>query len=244
MSGDVWGEEAARGYRESVAAWYEPHVVEPAVDVLARLAGDGSALELGIGSGRVALPLAERGVPVSGIELSPAMVDELRALTGGEAVPVVVGDMTTASAGSGHTVVYLVFNTITNLLTQQEQVACFRNAARHLAPGGYFVVEVFVPALRRLPPGQQACPFAVSDDYLGFDRYDVTEQRLVSHHYRSTAGAVTSFTSRHRYVWPAELDLMAQLAGLLPYERVADWHGRPFTDDSESHVSTWRRPPS
>jgi SAM-dependent methyltransferase len=220
---------------------FAPDVLDPAVDFLAGLAGDGAALELAIGTGRVAIPLLDRGVDVSGIELSQPMADELARKRPG--VPVTVGDMATTTVAGEFSLVYVVWNSIGNLRTQAEQVACFRNAARHLAPGGRFVVELGVPGIRRLPPGQAAVPFHVGRRHLGFDTYDLTTQQGTSHHYRHhDDGTVTYGASNFRYIWPAECDLMAQLAGMELERRVADWHGAAFTDESESHVSVWRKP--
>ncbi len=243
-SSDLWDEATAQRYDEASAEMFAPDVVEPAVDFLARLAGDGRALELAVGTGRLAVPLHARGVPVAGIELSEPMVAQLRRKVDEDAVPVVVGDMATARAPGEFALVYLVFNTIGNLRTQAEQVACFRNAARHLAPGGRFVVEVGVPGLRLLPPGQRAVPFDVSEQHTGFDTYDdLVTQQATSHHYsREPDGSIRYGVHHFRYVWPAECDLMAALAGLELEQRVADWHGSPFTSDSTSHVSVWRRP--
>lgn len=240
-SSDYWDAETAATYDESSGFMFAPEVLDPAVDFLADLAGDGAALELAIGTGRVAIPLAERGVAVSGIELSQPMTDVLRAKRAD--LPVVVGDMATATAPGAFSLVYVVWNSIGNLRTQAEQVACFRNAARHLVPGGRFVVELWVPGLRRYPPGQAAVPFHVGRHHAGFDTYDLTTQQGTSHHYhRHDDGTVTYGASNFRYIWPAECDLMAQLAGMELERRVADWHGAPFTDDSESHVSVWRTP--
>ncbi|MGZ4437576.1 MAG: class I SAM-dependent DNA methyltransferase [Nocardioides sp.] len=242
-SSDVWDEETAERYEETSAEKFAPEVLDPAVDFLARLAGAGPALELAIGTGRVAVPLAARGVPVSGIELSAAMVAQLRRKADETALPVTVGDMATTRVPGEFSLVYLVWNTIGNLRTQQEQVECFRNAARHLRPGGRFVIELWVPPIRRLPPGQVAVPFDVSDRHLGFDTYDLTTQRGTSHHYRTADDGRTSYgVSNFRYIWPAECDLMAQLAGLELEDRLADWDGSPFTSASESHVSVWRKP--
>jgi len=241
-SSDLWDQETAERYEESSAAMYAPDVLGPTVDLLAGLAGDGPALELAIGTGRVAVPLAARGVPVSGIELSEPMVAQLRRHATDDEIPVAVGDMASATVPGDFSLVYLVFNTISNLRTQAEQVACFANAARHLRPGGRFVVELWVPPLRRLPPGQLAAPFEVTEEHLGFDTYDLVTQECTSHHYRqSDAGTSYSF-GRFRYVWPSELDLMAQLAGLEQEARWAGWDRSPFTSDSESHVSVWRKP--
>jgi SAM-dependent methyltransferase len=220
---------------------FAPAVLDPAVRFLADLAGDGPAQERGVGTGRVAVPRGERGVPVSGIELSAPMADQLRAKRSD--IPVVIGDMATTTVPGEYSLVYVVWNSIGNLRTQPEQVACFRNAARHLAPGGRFVVELWVPGLRRFPPGQAAVPFHVGEHHVGFDTYDLTTQQGTSHHYRRHDDeTVTYGASNFRYIWPAECDLMAQLAGLELERRVADWHGSPFTSDSESHVSVWRKP--
>jgi SAM-dependent methyltransferase len=242
-SSDLWDAETAARYDDASAHMFAPDVLDPAVDFLARLAGDGAALELAIGTGRVAVPLAARGVPVSGIELSRPMVEQLRRKVPADDVPVVVGDMATTVVPGTFSLVYVVWNSLGNLRTQEEQVQCFANAARHLAPDGRFVVELWVPGIRRFPPGQTAVPFHVDDHHVGFDTYDMTTQQGTSHHYtRSPDGTVRHGASNFRYLWPAECDLMARLAGLELEQRVADWHGRPFTSDSEGHVSVWRRP--
>jgi SAM-dependent methyltransferase len=241
-------ESVAPTYDEGSAHMFDAAVLGPTVDVLHELAAEGPALELAIGTGRVALPLRARGVEVHGIDFSEAMVAELRRKPGGDRLPVVVGDMTTTRVGSGYQVAYLVYNTITNLLTQDDQVECFRTVAEQLAPGGCFVVEVFVPQLRRMPPGQSAVPFHVGERHVGFDTVDVVSQRSVSHHY-TRAGVdaqgralATYEASAHRYVWPSELDLMARIAGLTLRDRWADWTKAPFTAESESHVSVWSKP--
>ena len=222
---------------------FAPDVVEPVVDLLAELAGEGAALELAIGTGRIALPLAARGVRVAGIELSPDMVAQLRRKPGAEAIEVALGDMATTRAPGTFRVVYLVFNTIDNLTTQDAQVACFQNAAAHLEPGGCFVVEVGVPDLRRLPPGQTAVPFTVRDDRLGFDTYDVVTQEMWSHHHWRAEGGWHARAIPFRYVWPSELDLMARLAGLRLRDRWAGWRREPFTAESSKHVSVWEKAP-
>lgn len=237
-----FGESVAATYDESSAAMFAPEAVEPAVDLLAELAGEGRALELGIGTGRIALPLAGRGVDVHGIELSRAMADRLRAKAGGEAVGVTIGDFATARAPGTYSVAYLVFNTIMNLTTQDAQVDCFRNVAGHLEPGGTFVVEVMVPELRKLPPGQSAVPFHVGTSRLGFDTYDVATQAMASHHVRVEDGRGSFWSIPFRYVWPAELDLMARLAGMRLRERWEDWSRAPFTSESRAHVSVWEKP--
>jgi SAM-dependent methyltransferase len=240
-SSDLWDAETAEHYDESSAFMFEPEVLDPAVDFLADLAGDGPALELAIGTGRVAIPLADRGVAVTGIELSEPMADRLHRKR--DDIPVVVGDMATSVVPGEFSLVYLVFNTLGNLRTQAEQVECFRNAARHLRPAGRFVIELSIPSIRRFPPGQSAVPFHVGEHHVGFDTYDMATQQGTSHHYtRHDDGSVTYGESNFRYVWPAECDLMARLAGLELERRVADWQGNPFTGDSESHVSVWRKP--
>lgn len=239
-SSDVWDAEAARRYDDETAEKFAPDVLGPTVDLLAELAGGGPALEFAIGTGRVGVPLAARGVPVTGIELSAPMAEQLRRKVDEATLPVTLGDMATTRVPGEFGLVYLVWNSLSNLRTQDEQVECFRNAARHLRPGGRFVVELWVPPLRRLPPGQLAAPFDVSDGHLGFDTYDLVTQECVSHHYRRDVdGSVSYDAGRFRYVWPAELDLMARLAGLTLEGRFADWRRAPFTSDSEDHVSVW-----
>jgi SAM-dependent methyltransferase len=229
---------------ESADRMFSPQVVEPTVDFLAELAAGGRALEFAIGTGRTALPLAARGVEVHGIELSRAMVARLRAKPGGEEIGVTMGDMATASAPGSCRLVYLVFNTIMNLTSQEGQAACFRNAAAHLEAGGCFVVEVGVPDLQRLPPGERYVVFDFSTDHVGIDEYDVARQGLVSHHFSRRGQQWELSSGPFRYVWPAELDLMAQMAGLQLRERWADWQRTPFTSDSRQHVSVWEKPPS
>ena len=244
MDAKIWDADTARRYDTPGTGMFAPEVLGPTVDLLAELAGDeGRALELAIGTGRVAVPLAERGVPVTGIELSAPMVERLRSKVGEDRIPVFVGDMATSHAPGEYTLVYLVFNTISNLLTQSEQVECFRNAARHLGPGGRFVIELGVPDLRSLPPGQPATVFASGPRYLGLDTYDVVSQQLVSHHLHFGDGDQAElFRSPHRYIWPAELDLMAQLAAFELDNRYADWSKAEFTGESRSHVSVYRLP--
>jgi SAM-dependent methyltransferase len=222
---------------------FAPEVLDPAVEFLAELAGSGAALEFAVGTGRVAIPLAARGISVTGVELSAPMVEQLRRKVGEDALPVIVGDMATATAPGEYSLVYVVWNSISNVRTQAEQVAVFRNAARHLSPGGRFVVELFVPNLRALPPGRHAVPSSLDEDHLIFDTYDVATQTCTSHHYhRSADGTFRYGSGTFRYIWPAECDLMAQLAGLELENRFADWHRSPFTDDSQRHVSVWRKP--
>jgi SAM-dependent methyltransferase len=235
-------ERVAATYDESSSEKFDPSAIETTVDFLAALAGDGRALELGIGTGRIALPLARRGVQVHGIDLSNAMVARLRAKPGGEDIGVTIGDFAAAKADGSFAVAYLVFNTIMNLTTQAEQVSCFRNVASHLEPGGCFVIEVSVPDLRRLPPGETLHAFHVSETRWSIDEYDVAVQGLTSHHVRSVEGRIERLSIPFRYVWPSELDLMAELAGMRLRERWADWTREPFTAESRSHVSVWEKP--
>lgn len=234
-------ERVAARYDASAADHFAPDVVDPMVDRLSELAAGGRVLEFAIGTGRIALPLAARGVPVTGIDLSRAMVERLRAKPGGDAIEVTIGDIASTRLEGTFSLVYLVFNTIMNLTTQAAQVACFRNAAAHLAPGGRFVVEVGVPGLRRLPPGETARVFHVSAERWGIDAYDVANQGLTSHHFEVVDGRLERFSAPFRYVWPAELDLMAELAGLRLHVRWGGWRREPFTSESEQHVSVWER---
>ena len=239
----MWGREIAEAYDASVASRFEPQDVEPTVETLAELAGDGRALELAIGTGRIALPLAAAGVEVHGIELSPHMVEQLCAKPGGTDVPVTIGDMASTRAGDDFALVYLVFNTITNVTTQPEQVAVFRNAAGHLESGGRFVVEVGVPRFDRVPLGESRQVFAMEDDHVGVESFDDPVGQISwSHHWWDVEGRLVRHSAPYRYVWPSELDLMAQLAGLTLEHRWADWSGSEFTADSPSHVSVWHTP--
>jgi SAM-dependent methyltransferase len=248
---DYFGEDVAASYDDDDAEVFASDTVAATADFLADLASEGpaaedgpsepSALEFGVGTGRIALPLSERGVLVHGIDLSEAMVARLRAKPGAERVTVTVGDFASATAGRPFRLVYLVYNTIGNLTSQDDQVECFRNAAAHLEPGGHFVIEVGVPDLRRLPPGQTVVPFTVRPGRLGFDEYDVVNQGLVSHHYWETNGQWESMSMPFRYVWPAELDLMARIAGMRLRDRWADWNREPFTAESTKHISVWRK---
>ncbi|MFK0215575.1 MULTISPECIES: class I SAM-dependent DNA methyltransferase [unclassified Streptomyces] len=243
-SSELWTRDSADRYDAEESERSSAAFLGPTLAFLADLAGDGRALEFAIGTGRVGVPLRERGVPVAGIELSEPMAAVLRSKVDADTLPVTIGDMATTVVPGEFSLVYLVYNTITNLLTQDEQVECFRNAARHLAPGGRFVIELGVPPLRFLPPGQVAVPFDVSERHLGFDTFDLVEQVLVSHHLTRDGadGRYRRGSSRHRYAWPAELDLMARIAGLELERRVADWDGTPFAQDSAQHVSVWRKP--
>jgi SAM-dependent methyltransferase len=239
-----FGERVAASYDESAADMFEPGVLDPVVGVLADLAGGGRALELGIGTGRIALPLARRGISVHGIELSRAMAARLRAKPGGDAIAVTIGDFATTRVDGTFSVAYLVFNTIMNLTTQAAQVACFRNVAAHLEPGGCFVIEVGIPDLRRLPPGQTVVPFQVSSTKWAFDVYDVATQAMSSNYVEVVNGRGDYTSIPFRYVWPAELDLMAQLAGLQLRDRWAGWGRESFTSESRQHVSIWEKRPS
>jgi SAM-dependent methyltransferase len=243
---EIWDAQAAEGYDTPGTGMFSAGVLQPTVDRLVELAGDGAALELAIGTGRVAVPLLERGVRVVGIELSPPMLARLRQKVDEAALPVALGDMSSTQVAGRFSVVYLVFNTIANLLTQDEQVACFRNAARHLRPGGCFVVELWVPELRALAPGRAGTVGAARPGYLAVDTYDVVTQHVISHHFEFDGGREARlFRTPHRYVWPSELDLMGRLAGFDLESRHADWTGSAFTVDSPSHVSVYRlRPPS
>jgi len=238
---DYFGESIAASYDESLGEMSDPRAIAQVVDVLAALADGGRALELGIGTGRIALPLASRGIPVHGIDMSQAMVAKLRAKPGGESVGVTVGDFATTRVDGSFRLAYLVFNTIMNLTTQEAQVACFRNVAAHLEPGGCFVVEVMVPDLRRLPPGQNAVAFEISESRWAFDVYDVATQQMSSNYFQigESQGEYAFFP--FRYVWPAELDLMAQLAGMRLRERWDGWTGQPFGSESRQHVSIWEK---
>ena len=236
----VFGEEIARTYdaRHSGAGDVE---VQQAADRLAALAGGGRALEFAIGTGRIALPLAARGTEVAGIELSAAMVARLRGKPGGAAMEVAIGDMTTAEVAGPFSLVFLVYNTIDNLTTQAAQVACFANAARHLAPGGRFLVETAVPPLRQMVPGQRRIAFARDDDHWGIDEIDTATQTYSSHHMWLGDGDPQALAVPFRYAWPAEMDLMAQMAGMALEHRWEDWTGGAFTDTSTRHISVWRR---
>lgn len=207
--------------------------VEPVVDFLSPLAG-GGALELAIGTGRIAVPLAARGVRVAGIDLSPDMVAQLRRKT--TDIPVEIGDMTTTRVEGTYSLVYVVFNSINNLTTQDAQVACFENAARHLGPGGCFVVEV--GGVRGHQPLEV---FDLSETHVGVDEYDADTQRLVSHHFNLRDGRWTRRSVPFRAVSPAELDLMARMAGMRLRERWSGWNREPFTADSTKHVSVWEK---
>jgi SAM-dependent methyltransferase len=240
----VWFDERiAAGYDATSTHMSNPAVVDPAVDLLAELAGSGAALELGIGTGRIALPLSERGVRVSGIDISAPMVDQLRAKPGADRIEATVGDIATARVDGTFRLAYIVYNTINNLTTQDEQVACFENVARHLEPGGCFLMECVVPDLRRVPPGETGRVFHQDAVHVGVDEYEPGgDQVLWSHHFWRVGDRVETFSMPFRYVWPSELDLMARLAGLRLRDRWSDWHRAPFTFDSTAHISIWEKP--
>lgn len=242
MPEDHFGEDVAARYDEDSAEMFAPATLDTTVDVLAELAGDGAALEFAVGTGRVALPLAARGIPVSGIDLSTAMVERLRAKDDEQRIDVTIGDIETTRVEGSFRLVYLVFNTIGNLFTQDRQVACFANAAAHLEPRGCFVIEVGVPDLRCLPPGEDARVFAHAQGYVGYDRYtDLVAQQAVSHHFVDDGSGARELRTPFRYVWPSELDLMAKLAGMSLSDRWAGWDRSPFTGESASHISVWEK---
>jgi trans-aconitate methyltransferase len=242
MPTDYFDERVAEQYESRWPELFAPEAIEPVVDFLAHLVGARAALELGVGTGRVAIPLSGRGISVHGIDLSSAMVARLREQPGGDRIAITVGDFATKRVGGSFGLAYLLRNTIMNLTTQDEQIECFRNVAAQLETGGCFVIEVLVPDLQRLPPGETVHAFSVTPAHLGFDEYDVGAQRLVSHHHWVIDGRLETFSAPFRYVWPSELDLMARLAGLTLRERWEDWSRRPFTGESRQHVSVWEKP--
>jgi SAM-dependent methyltransferase len=237
-----FGERVAASYDDASDPMFQPETIEPTVSLLAGLAGGGPALELAIGTGRIGVPLSRRGVPVHGIELSRAMVARLRGKPGGDAITVTIGDMTTTSVDGAFTLAYLVYNTINNLTTQQAQAACFGNVARHLVPGGHFVIETTVPPLRQLPPGQDILGYRAGSGRIVSYSFDHATQQFRGHYTEFHEGTGQYRTIPFRYVWPSELDLMAQLAGLRLHSRWAGWNREPFTTDSRSHVSVWEKP--
>ncbi len=242
MGSITWGPEIAEVYDTTYAAKSEPPVVDPIVDVLAGLARGGPALEFAVGTGRVALPLSARRIAVHGIELSPHMAGQLLAKPGADAVPVTIGDMTTTRVPGTFTLVYLVANTIMNVTTQDDQLAVFANAAAHLEPGGCFVVEVLVPQLRRVPPGERAWVFTLDPDHVGIETFDDTAGQIAwSHHWMEVDGRLVRHSAPYRYVWPSELDLMAKINGFRVRDRWAGWDGAPFTSDSLSQVVVFEK---
>ena len=239
-SDGYFGKDVAATYDDDRAI-FRPEVIDPVVDFLYGLAGSGPALEFGIGTGRIAIPLAQRGIEVCGIDLSKAMIDKLREKPAAATLHSEVGDFATTRMDRSFSLVYLIFNTISNLTTQEAQVACFRNAAAHLQPGGTFVIELFIPRLQWLPPGETRLAFDVSERHWGIDEYEVATQSLTSHHVVFTGDRTRRMSIPFRYVWPAELDLMAQLAGMKLKARWGGWNKEPFTRDSTSHVSVWEK---
>lgn len=238
-----FGEDVAQGYDADDSEEFTPSFIASVVSLLADLAAGGSALEFGIGTGRIAVPLHERGLDVEGIDLSSSMVERMRRKAGGSDIRVTIGDFASTSMDRTFDLVFLVFNTIMNLTSQEEQVACFANAAAHLRPGGRFVVEVSIPDLRRLPPGETFRPFKVQPDALGFDEYDVANQGLISHHYRVHDHEWEVHSIPFRYVWPSELDLMATMAGMRLCDRWSGWENEPFNSESMKHISVWEKLP-
>jgi SAM-dependent methyltransferase len=241
MTKDYFAGDVAKMYDSDLEVWFDPKVVDPAVDFLSGLAGSGPVLELGVGTGRIALPLSARGFQVHGIELSPDMVAELQKKQGSESIAVTMGDFSHTRVEGQFALAYLVFNTIMNLTTQAEQARCFMNVAQHLEPGGLFVIEVSLPRLEQLSFGQTLVAYHVSSSKLDFDEYDVPVQGLVSHHFRMHDGRLTDYSLPFRYVWPSELDLMALMAGMELIERWGDWGRQPFTSQSMMHVSVWQK---
>ncbi len=237
--------EIAKAYDQPGTGMFAGEVLEATVDCLVELTSGGAAMEFAIGTGRVAIPLAARGVPVAGIELSTDMLAVLRSKPEASDITAVEGDMAVTRVEGEFSLVYLVYNTITNLTSQDEQVACFENAARHLRPGGRFVIENGVPGLRQLPSGNSGVPFAVTEDYIGIDDFIDRTHKQISrsrHFYRSPDGSFREFTAPFRYVWPAELDLMARIAGMTLEHRWGWWDRSPFTGESPLHDSVWRLP--
>ena len=243
MAQTHFDERVAARYEIYWPELFEPAAIDPVVSFLAELAGDGGALELGVGTGRLALPLSRRGVRVHGVELSPAMVARLRAQPGADAVGITIGDFATTAVDGTFRLAYLVRNTITNLTSQDEQAECFRTVAAQLEPGGCFVIENYIPQLQRLPPGQTTRVFTATPAHLGFEQYDLVAQIAVSYHWWLIDGQLETFSSPHRYVWPSELDLMAKIAGMTLRERWSNWHREPFTGDSTMHISVWEKSP-
>jgi SAM-dependent methyltransferase len=241
MRKNYFDERIAEGYEAKWPELFEPAAVDPVVNFLADLAGTGPVLELGIGTGRIALPLSRRDVRVHGIELSTAMVARLQAQPGADAIGITIGDFATTKVSGTFRLAYLARNTITNLTSQDEQAECFRTVAAQLESGGCFVIENYIPQLQRLPPGETTRVFTATPTHLGFEQYDIAAQIAVSHHYWLIDGQLETFSSPHRYLWPAELDLMAKIAGMTLRERWSGWNREPFTSESTTHVSVWQK---
>ena len=238
MSTIKWGPEIASVYDATYADMFSPAVLDPMTSLLASLAGDGPALEFAIGTGRVALALHARGVPVHGIELSPDMASRMAAKPGADAIPVTIGNMAADRVpGAPFRLVYLVANTIMNLTTQDEQIAVFANAFAHLSAGGCFAVEVQVPTVRREPT-----VFTMDPDHVGIETYDDPVGQIAwSHHWIAAEGRLVCHSAPYRYVWPSELDLMARLAGFRLRDRWAGWDRSAFTADSRRQVAVYER---
>jgi SAM-dependent methyltransferase len=239
---NIFTGSVAASYDLSSPEMFESGLIDATVGFLTGEAAGGPALEFGIGTGRIALPLSARSIAVHGIDISADMIAELRKKPGAESIGATVGDFAETVVPGEFSLVYVVYNSISNLLDQDEWVSCFRNAARHLAPGGRFVIELWVPDLRRFPPGAAAVPFAADMGHSGFDTIDTATQRGVSHHFFTNGDRTTRFESPFRYAWPAELDLMAQIAGLQLRDRFGDWDRSPFTSESTKHISVWETP--
>ena len=237
---NYFGKEIAERYDDDQLI-YDPNVVNPAVDFLADMSCGGAALELGIGTGRIALPLSRKGIRVHGIDFSQEMVAQLQSKPGADSIGVTMGNFAETKVDLSFQLVFLVFNTITNLTTQDAQVDCFRNAAAHLETGGCFVIETFIPELRLLPHGEMIRPHQFNQSRFDFDEYNVATQELISHHYRNVEGAFQGHSLPFRYVWPSELDLMAQLTGMRLRERWGNWNRQPFTNESTAHISVWEK---
>ena len=233
----MWDREIAEVYDTTYAAQAEPSVVDPMVDLLTQIVGDGPALEFAIGTGRVALALSARGTPVHGIELSASMVEQLRSKPGADAISVTVGDMTTTRLPHQFELVYLVANSIMNVTTQEEQIAVFSNAAAHLVSGGHFVIELMVP---RVPLSEDARVFRLEPHHVGIETFDdVVGQVAWSHHWVEIEGRLVRHSAPYRYIWPSELVLMARIAGFDLQDRWADWVRSPFAAESERQVAVF-----
>ena len=243
MGSITWGPELAEIYDKTYAVMFEPPVLDPMLGVLAELARGGPVLEFAVGTGRVALPLSARGIAVRGLELSRHMAERLLAKPGADAVPVTIGDMTSARVpGTPFRLVYLVANTIMNVTTQEDQLAVFANAAAHLEPGGCFVVEVIVPQLRRVPPGEIGWVFTLDPDHVGIETFDdLAGQIAWSHHWIESDGRLVRHSAPYRYVWPSELDLMARITGFRLRHRWAGWDMAPFTSESRAQVAIFEK---
>ncbi len=238
---DYFSDPIAEKYDENLADFFLDAAIHPVLNILQELTGNGRALELGVGTGRLAIPLVARGVPVHGIEFSTAMVNRMLAKPGGDKVAITIGDFASTRVEGTFSMAYLVFNTIMNLTTQSEQVACFHNVSNHLIKGGFFVIEVGVPSLRSLPPGQNIYPFSITEKSFGFDMYNTVTQEMTSNYFTDVEGKAETAIIPFRYVWPSELDLMAEMAGMRLKHRWADWNRELFTSESKKHISIWEK---